>query len=64
MAEQNSEDVKHIVAIIGQCERMDDGIVADYHQHDCHCDTGDCLSWVTSRKGEWPYSFGEALMKK
>ena len=35
VAEKNAEDIEHVMAIIGKRERMDDGVVADYHQHDC-----------------------------
>ena len=64
MSEKNAEDVKHVVAIIGQCERVNDGVVADYRQHDRDCDTDDRLPWVTGRIREWPYTFGEALTIK
>ena len=59
MAEKHAEDVEHVMAIIGKRERVDDGVVADHHQHDCHCDTDRCLSRVTGRIGERAYSCGE-----
>ncbi len=61
MAEKNAENVEHVMPIIGKRERMDDGVVADDYQHDCHCDTDDRLSWVTARIGEGPYSLREVL---
>ena len=36
MAEKNAEDVEHVMAIIGKRKRMNDGVVADYHQHGCN----------------------------
>lgn len=52
MAKKNTEDVEHVMAIIGKRERMDDGVVVDYHQHDCHCCTCYNLSWDGGREAE------------
>ena len=61
MTKKNAEDVEHVVTVIGERERMDDSVIAHYHQHDCHCGTDDRLSWVTGSIGEGPYSLGEVL---
>ena len=61
MAEKNAEDVEHVMAIIGKRERMDDGVVADDDQHDCHCGTDYRLSRVTGRIGEESSRCGEEL---
>ena len=59
MAEKNTEDIEHVMTIIGERERMDDRVVANYHQHNCHGGTDDRLSWGTGTEREGPYSIGE-----
>ena len=61
MAEKNAEDVEHVMAIIGKRERMDDGVVADDDQHDCHYGTDYRLRRVMGRIGEGPSNCGEEL---
>lgn len=64
LAKEKAEDVEHIMPIIGEGERMDDGVVSDYHQHDYHGGADYPLSWETGRKGERPYSAREAETKE
>ena len=33
MSEQQAEDVEGIVAVVGEGERVDEGVVVDYHCH-------------------------------
>ena len=61
MAEKDTEDIEHIMAIISKREGMHDGVVADYHQHDCHCSIDYYLARVTGRIGEGPCSCGNVL---
>lgn len=59
MAEKNAEGVERVMAIIGKSERMDDGVVADYHQHDYHSGKDYHSSRVIGRIGQGPCIWGE-----
>lgn len=45
MPEKQPKDVEHVVAIIGQSERVDDGVVMDDCGHGRHDRHGDDESW-------------------
>lgn len=59
MAKKYAEDVEHVMAIISKRERMDDGVVANYHQHDYHCGHDCGLPTASIREG--PYNCGEVV---
>ena len=61
MTKKNAEDVEHVMAVIRKSERMDNGIVADYHQHRSHHGTDDGNSWIVGRIGEEPSSLREVV---
>lgn len=41
MAEENAEDVEDVVAVVGEGERVDDGVVVDREAHKAHYYNGD-----------------------
>lgn len=62
VAEKNAEDIEHVMAIIGKREWMDDGVVLDDCQHDCHRGTDYHLSRIMGRIRESSSSCGEELV--
>lgn len=53
MPEEEPKDVEHVVAIICQRERMDDGIKVHYRRHEYHCRNGNDESWETATAALW-----------
>lgn len=56
MTEEDSEDVEHVVTIVGERERVDDRVVLDYAQHDHHTNKASiqcARTMFSSRVPEW-----------
>ncbi len=48
MAEKQPEDVEHIMAIVGQSEGMNDGVVVYGCRHNSHGRNGDYEPWESA----------------